>query len=101
LVTVLHVLERLSDRQAADAVRARIDWTYALGLELTDPRFHFSALAVFRARLVAGGAEHRLLDAMLERFKARGLVKARAKQRTDKHARAGRGARPTSTRVDC
>src|SRR3954447_17296117 len=77
LVTVLQVLEHLSDRQAADAVRARIDWKYALGLELTDPGVHFSALAEFRARLVAGGAEHLLLDRMLERFKARGPVKAR------------------------
>ena len=83
LVTVFQFLEHLSDRQAADAVRARIDWKYALGLELTDPGFHFSALAEFRARLVAGGAEHLLLDRMLERFKARGLVKARGKQRTD------------------
>src|SRR5215217_6362423 len=83
LVTVLQFLEHLSDRQAADAVRARIDWKYALGLELTDPGFHFSVLAEFRARLVAGGAEHLLLDTMLEWFKARGLVKARGKQRTD------------------
>ena len=83
LVTVLQFLEHLSDRQAADAVRARIDWKYALGLELTDPGFHFSVLADFRARLVAGWAEHLLLDRMLERFKARGLVKARGKQRTD------------------
>ena len=83
LVTVFQFLEHLSDRQAADAVRARIDWKYALGLELTDPGFHFSALAEFRARLVAGGAEHLLLDRMLARFKARGLVKARGKQRTD------------------
>jgi transposase len=83
LVTVFQFLEHLSDRQAADAVRARIDWKYALGLELTDPGFHFSVLAEFRARLVAGGAEPLLLDTMLERFKARGLVKARGKQRTD------------------
>ena len=83
LVTVLQFLEHLSDRQAADAVRARIDWKYALGLELTDPGFHFSVLAEFRARLVTGGAEHLLLDRMLERFKARGLVKAGGKQRTD------------------
>jgi transposase len=83
LVTVLQFLEHLSDRQGADAVRARIDWKYALGLELTDPGFHFSVLAEFRARLVAGGAEHLLLDAMLERLKARGLVRARGKQRTD------------------
>jgi transposase len=83
LVTVLQFLEHLSDRQAANAVRARIDWKYALGLELTDPGFHFSILAEFRSRLVAGGAEHLLFDTMLERFKACGLVKARGKQRTD------------------
>jgi transposase len=83
LVTVFQFSEHLSDRQAADAVRARIDWKYALGLELTDPGFHFSVLAEFRARLVAGDAGHLLLDRMLERFRARGLVKARGKQRTD------------------
>ena len=37
LVTVLQFREGLSDRRAADAVRARIDWKYLLGLELTDP----------------------------------------------------------------
>jgi transposase len=83
LVTVLQFLEHLSDRQAADAVRARIDWKYALGLELTDPGFHFSILTEFRARLLAGKADGLLLDTMLERFKARGLVKPRGKQRTD------------------
>ncbi|MBE7158159.1 MAG: transposase, partial [Rhodospirillales bacterium] len=83
LVTVFQFLEHLSDRQAADAVRARIDWKYALGLELTDPGFHFSILTEFRARLVAGNAEHLLLDKILERFKSCGLVKARGKQRTD------------------
>ena len=83
LVTVFQFLEHLSDRQAADAVRTRIDWKYALGLELTDPGFHFSVLSEFRARLAAGGAEPLLLDAMLERFKDRGLVKARGKPRTD------------------
>ncbi|WP_145963875.1 transposase, partial [Bradyrhizobium algeriense] len=83
LITIFQFLEHLSDRQAADSVRARIDWKYALGLELTDPGFHFSVLTEFRARLVAGQAEHLLLDTMLERFKARGLIKARGKQRTD------------------
>lgn len=83
LVTVLQFLEHLSDRQAADAVRARIDWKYALGLELTDPGFHFSVLTEFRQRLIDGGVEHLLLDRMLERFKARGLVRARGRRRTD------------------
>lgn len=72
LVMVFQFLEHLSDRQAADAVRGRIDWKFALGLELTDPGFHLSVLGAFRARLVAGQAEHLLLDTMLERFNERG-----------------------------
>ncbi|HMB07718.1 MAG TPA: transposase, partial [Isosphaeraceae bacterium] len=83
MVTLMQFLENLSDRQAADAVRARIDWKYALGLELTDPGFDFSVLSEFRARLVAGAAEQLLLDKMLECLRARGLVKARGQQRTD------------------
>ena len=83
LVTVMQFLEGLSDRQAADAVRGRIDWKYALSLELTDPGFDHSVLCEFRARLVAGAAEQILLDRMLERFRERGLVKARGRQRTD------------------
>jgi transposase len=64
-------------------VRARIDWKFALGLDLDDPGFRFSVLTEFRARLVVGQADHLLLDTMLDRFKERGLVKARGKQRTD------------------
>jgi transposase len=30
LITVMKFLENLSDRQASDAVRSRIDWKYAL-----------------------------------------------------------------------
>jgi transposase len=33
LVTILQFREHLTDRQAAEAVRARIDWKYLLGLE--------------------------------------------------------------------
>src|SRR5207237_7060289 len=76
LVTVFQFLEHLSDRQAADAVRARIDWKYALGLELTDPGFHFSVLGEIRARLVAGGAEHLILDTWYVRILEYGLVRA-------------------------
>jgi transposase len=56
--------EGFADRQAADAVRARIDWQYALGLELTDAGFDYAVLSEFRARLVAGSAEERLLDVL-------------------------------------
>jgi transposase len=63
LVTVMQFAEGLSDRQAAEAVRVRIDWKYARGLELSDPGFDYSVLCEFRARLVRGSAEPRLLDA--------------------------------------
>ena len=39
LVTVMQFAENITDRQAADAVRARLDWKYALSLELADPGF--------------------------------------------------------------
>jgi transposase len=83
LVTVMQFAEGLSDRQAADAVRGRIDYKYALGLELTDPGFDHTVLSEFRARLVAGNSEQLLLDTMLTLFKERGWLKARGKQRTD------------------
>jgi transposase len=83
IVTVLQFAEGLSDRQAADAVRSRIDWKYLLGLELENPGFNFSVLSEFRDRILAGGLEQSLLDGVLERFRERGLLKERGKQRTD------------------
>src|ERR1700709_2756733 len=83
LVTVFQFSEQLSDRQAADAVRARIDWKYALGLELTDPGFDSSVLGEFRARILTGSPHRRLLDAVLDRCRDRGWLKARGRQRTD------------------
>ncbi len=73
LITIMQFREQLSDRQAAEAVRARIDWKYLLGLELTDPGFDFSVLSEFRDRLLAGNAEERSLDTLLERCRALGL----------------------------
>jgi transposase len=83
LVTILQFREDLSDRRAADAVRARIDWKYLLGLELTDPGFDDSVLCEFRSRLLAGGREELLLEKLLDRCKAMGLLNSGGKQRTD------------------
>jgi transposase len=83
LVTILQFRETLADRQAAEAVRARIDWKYLLGLELTDPGFDFSVLSEFRDRLLVGEAAERLLEPLLARCRAMGLLKARGQQRTD------------------
>ena len=76
LVTLLQFREGLSDRQAAEAVRARIDWKYLLDLELGDAGFDFSLLCDFRSRLLAGSAEERLLERVLEACRAHGLLKA-------------------------
>ena len=54
LVTIMQFAEGLSDRQTADAVRARIDWKYALSLELADSGFDASVLCEFRGRLLEG-----------------------------------------------
>jgi transposase len=73
----------VGDRQAADNVRDRISWKYALGLALDDPGFDFSVLCEFRARLLANDAETLLFDTVLSLFRDAGLLKARGKQRTD------------------
>ena len=83
LILVFQFAESLSDEQAMDAVRGRIDWKYALSLDLDDPGFDASVLSEFRDRLIAGSMELHLLDALLAHFQAAGLLKARGRQRTD------------------
>src|SRR5712691_11702786 len=83
LITVFQFLEGLTDRQAADAVRDRLAWKYALSLELTDGGFDHSVLSEFRSRLVEGNAEQRLLDLLLQRCQEQGWLKAGGRQRTD------------------
>jgi transposase len=83
LVTLMQFAEHLTDRQAADAVRARIDWKYALCLELDDPGCDYSVLCAFRARLLAAEQEALLFERLLARCQEAGLVRARGRQRTD------------------
>ena len=83
LVTVLQYVEGLSDRQAAHAVRGRLDWKYLLCLNLEDPGFDHSVLCEFRDRLLNNSIESRLLDRLLERLKEHQLVKGGGRARTD------------------
>jgi transposase len=83
LITIMQFAENLSDEQAADAVRARIDWKYALALELEDAGFDSSVLCEFRKRLIAGNAEQLLFETMLTLFREQGLIKAKGRMRTD------------------
>ena len=83
MVTVLQFTENLTDRQAADAVRGRLDWKYCLGLALDDEGFDFSVLSEFRSRLVAAALGGTILDVLLGRLKEAGLVRPGGRQRTD------------------
>ena len=83
VVTLLQFREGLSDRQAAEAVRARIDWKYLLSLDLDDAGFDHTVLCAFRGRLLQHGAAERLLRRVLDGAREGGLLKARGRQRTD------------------
>ncbi len=83
MVTILQFRHNLSDEDAAQAVCDRISWKYALGLDLDYTGFDASVLTEFRARLVDEGRVDGLLDLMLDRLKAAGLVKPGGRQRTD------------------
>jgi len=83
LITGMQYVEDLSDRQAAEAVRSRIDWKYMLGLKLEDPGFDFSVLSEFRQRLLQGGVESLLLETLVVRCAELGFLKGQKKQRTD------------------
>lgn len=83
LVLVLQALENLSDLQAADMVRGRLDWKYALGLAPDDAGFDASLLTYFRERLVQAGAQERVLEPILRVCHEQGLLKEAGKQRLD------------------
>jgi transposase len=72
MITIMQFMEGLTDRQAADAVRSRIDWKYALGLPLTDAGFDFSVLSEFRARLLQEEQAQACLTRLLTVCQARG-----------------------------
>lgn len=83
LVIIMQYIEGLSDRQAAEAVRARIDWKYLLAMKLTDEGFDYSVLSEFRSRLISREVEVLLLDSILKQVSELGLLKGKKSQRTD------------------
>ncbi len=82
-VTAFQYMENLSDRQAAEAVRMRLDWKYALHLPLDYGGFNYSVLSEFRDRVIRHQAEERLFERQLEQLDGLGLIKRRGRQRTD------------------
>jgi transposase len=99
LITMMPFAEGLSDAQAADAVRARMDWKDALALDVTDPGFDASVLSEFRQRLITGHAALLLFETMLTRFREQGLLNAKGRQRPD--STHGLAAIQTLNRLEC
>jgi transposase len=83
MMSIIQYIENYTDRQAAEALKARIDLKYALSLELTDPGFDFSVLSEFRSRLMEGGLEEVILTILLNICREKGWLKERGKQRTN------------------
>ena len=83
LVTAFQYMENLPDREAAEGVRIRLDWKYALHLPLEYAGFNFSVLSEFRDRVIKHQAEARLFERLLEQLQVLGLIKRRGRQRTD------------------
>ncbi|MDD1444275.1 transposase [Dolichospermum sp. ST_sed3] len=83
LVLILQFIEGLSDRQAADAVRTRIDWKYLMCLEITDPGFNYSILSEFRTRLLENEWEQKQFDKLLVCIRDVGCIKKHGQQHTD------------------
>lgn len=99
LLLVMQYMENYTDRQAAEAMKTRIDWKYVLSLELTDPGWDFSLLSEFRQRLLASGQAEQILSTLLQVCRERGWLKERGKQRTDStHVLA---AIRTMNRLEC
>lgn len=83
MVTIFQFAEWLPDRQAADAVRTRLDWKYALHLPLDHPGIDPSALSEFRRRLQLNTAGQLVFRRMLSRVAELGLLGQGDKRQAD------------------
>jgi len=93
LITVFQMAENLTDRQAAEAVRDRLSWAYALGLGLADPGFDHSVLTQAPTRVLEHHLEEKVLDLLLARLQQMDLLTVGGKQRTDSTHLNQRGPR--------
>ena len=83
MVTIFQFAEDLPDHQAADAVRSRMDWKYALHLSLDAPGLDPSELFEFRQRLLLDRAGQTVFQCLLTRLAKTGLLGGKDKRQTD------------------
>ncbi|MGB7548114.1 MAG: transposase [Terracidiphilus sp.] len=82
-VTILQFMERLPDRQAAEACTWDGRWKLALHMEVDEPGFHPTTLVKFRERLVRHGLERIGFEGVLNAMREAGYLPRKARQRLD------------------
>ncbi|MQB01294.1 MAG: IS5/IS1182 family transposase, partial [Actinobacteria bacterium] len=82
-VMVLQALEGLSDREAAEALRLRIDWKVACGLSLTDEGIHPTTLTYWRRRLRGSAEPRRIYDAVARVIDETGVLTGKRRRALD------------------
>ena len=80
---ILQFMERMPDRQAAEACSFDLRWKLALGMETGEAAFHPTSLVKFRERLLEHGLEQLGFDAVLEQMSEAGYLAKRTRQRLD------------------
>jgi transposase len=98
-ITVFQFLEKLPGRQAAESLRLRIDWKYALRLPLTYEGFDYSVLSEFRDRLIEHAAEGRVFETLVQAFRGMGLIKERGKQHTESTVMLMGASKPVEEKI--
>lgn len=82
-VTILQFMERLPDRQAAEACTWDGRWKLALHMEVDEPGFHATTLVKYRERLVRHGLERIGFEGVLHAMREAGYLPKKARQRLD------------------
>jgi len=82
-VMVLQALEGLSDRDAIQQLRNRIDWKVACGLALDDEGFDPSVLTYWRARLRRSERPERVFEAVRKVVDETGVIARRHRRALD------------------
>lgn len=83
IATIIQMHERLSDRRMEEAARYDVRVKYALGLEVDEWGFDYSALNEFRERLLRHGKSKESFEEIVKHLVGKGMIKKGSIQRID------------------
>lgn len=98
-VLILQFMERLPDRQAAEACTWDGRWKLALHMEVDEPAFHPTTLVKYRNRLIRHGLEGLGFEGVLDAMREAGYLPKHTRQRLD--SRHVVGLVSWMSRVEC